>query len=140
MWGFFYLLLRGIVYNDGMKKNILIIEDDAFLQQLYTDLLIGEGYEVKAVIDGTSGLEEIEKGHWDLILLDVMLPGMDGFTIVETLIKDNKKPTCPLVFMTNLDSNDDDKKKLQMGDAYWIKSNMAPPDFIANVKDILQNK
>lgn len=119
-------------------KKIILVEDDQFLQQLYNDLLTQEGYSVKAVDNGNDALKEIEHGVWDLVLLDIMLPGMDGFTIFDKLVKDKKKPKCPIVFMTNLDGSENDKKKLGKADAYWIKSSMAPPDFIENVKKILK--
>ena len=68
-----------------------------------------------------------------------MLPVLTGFEIVtkahEKLGHDIK---FPIVFMTNLDSTDDDKKKLQLGTDYWIKSNMSPPEFIEKVKKILK--
>ncbi len=122
----------------GMKK-ILLVEDDAFLQQLYTDLLKGEKYEVVTSEEGNDALSKVVKGGWDLVLLDIMLPGLSGFEIIakahEKLGKDLK---FPIIFMTNLDSSDDDKKKLQQATEFWIKSNMSPPEFIAKVKTILK--
>ena len=120
-------------------KKILLVEDDIFLQQLYSDLLKAEKYEVVTSEEGNDALAHILKDGWDLILLDVMLPVLTGFEIVtkahEKLGHDIK---FPIVFMTNLDSTDDDKKKLQLGTDYWIKSNMSPPEFIEKVKKILK--
>ncbi len=117
-------------------KKILLIEDDLFLKQLYTDVLTQEGYNVVSIEDGNVALKEIEKNTWDLILLDIMLPGLDGFTILDTLIKEKKRPSCPIVFMTNMDGNEQDIKKLSKANDYWIKSNMSPPDFIEKVNNL----
>lgn len=116
-------------------KKILLVEDDVFLKQLYTDILTQASYEVVSIDEGTEALKQIEDHTWDLILLDIILPNMDGFTILNTLIEKNKKPTCPIVFMTNLDGNEDDKIKLGKADDFWIKSNMSPPEFLEKVKN-----
>ena len=118
------------------KKRILLVEDDTFLNQLYTDLLTKEGYDVTSVVDGETALEKIQKNSWDLILLDVVLPGKSGFEVFADVTK-NSKNKSPIIFMTNLDSSDKDKKQLEQAQGYWIKSNMSPPEFIANVKKIL---
>ena len=72
------------------KKRILLVEDDNFLNQLYTDLLKKEGYEVTSVIDGETALEKIRTNSWDLILLDVVLPGKSGFEVFAEVTKKSK--------------------------------------------------
>lgn len=119
-------------------KNILLVEDDAFLQQLYRDILEEEGYNIKTIDEGTAALEEIKKDTWDLILLDILLPNMDGFDILDTLLKERKKPHCPIIFMTNLDATDSDKEKLRAADDYWVKSSMSPPEFLDKVKKTIK--
>lgn len=115
-------------------KKILLVEDDEFLNQLYSTLLTKEGYSVESLMNGKEALTTIEKGGWDLVLLDVVLPGMDGFEVLASL---QKKPSCPLIFMTNLDGSEKDKEQLSQADGYWIKSNMTPPEFLDKVKKIL---
>lgn len=118
-------------------KKILLVEDDVFLQQLYSDILQQEGYQVISSGEGTQALKMIRERTWDLILLDILLPNMDGFTILATLTKEHKRPTCPVVFMTNLDATESDKQKLSAADDYWTKSSMSPPEFLEKVKKIL---
>ena len=119
------------------KKKVLLVEDDKFLNKLYLDLLTSEGYKVSLAEDGASALEKIQSDGWDLILLDVILPKMNGFEIFDKLDK-SQKNHCPIIFMTNLDSSDKDKAKLEKADEYWIKSDMSPPDFIKKVKSVLK--
>lgn len=119
-------------------KKILLIEDDAFLNQLYTDLLKQEEYEVTSLTDGNEGYKAISQQKWDLVLLDVMLPGMTGFEIFEQLMEKKLIKKTPIIFMTNLDSSDEDKKALKQATDYWIKSNMTPPEFLEKVKTVLK--
>jgi DNA-binding response OmpR family regulator len=71
-------------------KKILLIEDDVFLNQLYTDLLTNEKYNVTSIVDGNEALKQILEKEWDLIVLDVMLPGMTCFEILKK-VKTAKK-------------------------------------------------
>jgi len=119
------------------NKYILLVEDDAFLQQLYLELLTGEGFHATSSGDGREALKLIKSKSWDLILLDVMLPGLDGFQIVDELEKSDKDKISKIVYLTNLDGNDDDLKKLKRAQSYLIKSDMSPPEFIEKVKALL---
>ncbi|MDP4010843.1 MAG: response regulator [Candidatus Roizmanbacteria bacterium] len=119
------------------NKYILLVEDDEFLQQLYSDLLKGAGYEVTASGDGEKALELIKSKNWDLILLDIMLPGLNGFQILATLEKEDASKISNIVYLTNLDRNDDDLEKLKKARDYLIKSDMSPPQFVEKVKSLL---
>ncbi len=119
-------------------KKILLIEDDVFLNQLYTDLLKQEKYAVTSIAHGNEGYKQISNGSWDLILLDVVLPGMTGFEIFQKATEEKILKKTPVIFMTNLDSSDDDKKALKQATDYWIKSNMTPPEFLDKVKTVLK--
>jgi len=118
-------------------KRILLVEDDEFLQQLYLELLTNEGFQTVTSGDGTEALKLIQSKDWDLILLDVMLPGMDGFQIIDTLEKSDKDKIKKIVYLTNLDGNTDDIDKLKKAQSYLIKSDLSPPEFIEKVQSIL---
>ncbi len=117
--------------------KILLVEDDVFLKQLYTDILQREGYEIVPIDTGDTALTAMQNNTWDLILLDILLPNLDGFEILNKLIQDNKRPSCPIIFLTNLEETEVNKEKLSKADDYWIKSSMSPPEFIKKVKSIL---
>lgn len=120
--------------------RILLIEDDPFLHELYHDLLTSEGYDITDIMDGDKALEEIKKNTWDLILLDVILPGKDGFQILDELEQEKIALSCPLVFLTNLDASESNERQLARAREHWIKSNLEPPDFLAHVARILAEK
>ena len=121
-----------------MKKySILLVEDDEFLLQLYSDILIDD-YNVTTAANGPDAYEKIIQGGWDLVLLDVMLPGMTGTDIVEKIQKEKTfSPTFPIVFLTNMDSNMETNKMCHLVDECWIKSNMNPPELLQKVKEII---
>lgn len=117
--------------------KILIVEDEAFLRDLYVDTLTPEGYHIDTASDGDQAVEKIKKGGWDLVLLDIILPKKSAFDVLETLSADPsfKQNTTPIVFLTNLDSDSDIKRALSLGGSgYLIKSQITPGDLVREVK------
>lgn len=117
------------------KAKVLVVEDDAFLREIYIDTLTRGGYDVDTAVDGDEGFEKIKKGGYELILLDIILPKQDGLQIVRTLKEDaNWKADSPIVFLTNLDNDGEIKQALQLGKGYLIKSQLTPADLLKEVK------
>jgi len=81
-----------------MSQRILLIEDEPGLVLTLTDRLSSEGYDVESALDGPTGLARATTEKWDLILLDVMLPGMNGFDVVKEMRQ--KKVTAPVIMLT----------------------------------------
>jgi len=122
-----------------MSKRILVVEDDQFLRELYDELLREEGYEVDLSSDGEAGLAKFLAGGYDLILLDIMLPKMDGLEILRQLRdKHPVKPNGPVVLLTNLGQDSIIKEGFSLGAAgYLIKSAMNPDQVLSEVKVFL---
>jgi DNA-binding response OmpR family regulator len=125
-----------------MKQlKILIIEDDIFLQELYRDLLTQEGYIVATASTGNEGYEKIEQDDWDLILLDIILPQIDGFQIIKKLTAEKQQQLkSRIVFLTNLDNPQEKTAALAVGKDYLIKSQLTPADFLDKMKEYLPKK
>lgn len=122
-----------------MAQRILVIEDDEFLRELYDELLKGESYEVSLAVDGEEGLKYISEGGYDLVLLDIMLPKMDGLEILRH-IKDKppKIVNGPIVLLTNLGQDSIIKEGFALGaSGYLIKSAMNPDQVLSEVKVFL---
>jgi len=84
-------------------KKLLIVEDDEFLRDFYQELLTSEGYTVDVAADGEVGWEKIHQGGWNLVLLDIMLPKMDGLHILQNLqAQPAQQKNGPIVVLTNL--------------------------------------
>lgn len=121
------------------KNRILIVEDDAFLRDIYVEILTQEGYSVETAVDGEQGLEKVRAGGWDLILMDIILPKMDGLEIMKK-VKSEKTdlPNKAVVFLTNLDSDEQIKEALKYGEGYFIKSQLTPDNLLKEVSVYLK--
>lgn len=120
------------------QPKILVVEDDLFLRELYTDILGAEGYKVEGAQDGEEALQKIKVGGYDLILLDIIMPKMDGLTVMKQM--QNTTPQNPnkcVVFLTNLDKDEEIKTALQLGNGYLIKSQITPGSLVLEVKAYL---
>jgi CheY-like chemotaxis protein len=120
-----------------MEKKILYIEDDFFIGDLYRRQLLQAGYVVDIVQDGKSGLEQALRGNYNLILLDVMLPGMDGIEILKHLKTEPSTQKIPIVMLSNLAQDSVMQESKTLGaEAYWIKDQMLPAQLVEEVNNI----
>lgn len=102
-----------------MAKKILIIEDDEAIQKILTEPFTAEGYEVAAASDGAEGITKFQKQEYDLILLDLMLPKIDGYTVCEMIRRESQ---IPIIILTALDSEDTQIKGFdKLADDYITK-------------------
>ena len=120
-------------------KKILLVEDETELRELYEMLLKDAGYQVDSMPDGKTGLEAVQKGGYDLVLLDIMLPFIDGLEILEKTSKDpNAQPANSIVLLTNLAQDQTVAKALELGvRGYMIKSDYNPEQLLESVADFL---
>lgn len=119
------------------KKKVLLVEDDGTLRTIYTDLLEAEGYKVDHVVEGEEGLEKIRQGNYDLVLLDILLPGLDGAKILKFLRQDSltNKGT-KIVMLTNQSDPETLDKCRQLG-AVIVKSDVPSENFAPAVNKYL---
>jgi len=106
-----------------MKKNrILIVEDEESLLKLESILLSSKGYQVTGVMDGKSALDEINARKPDLVVLDIMLPELDGFEVCKRIKEDPETAGIPVVMLTAKKNSQDYARGMQVGaDAYVTK-------------------
>jgi DNA-binding response OmpR family regulator len=120
------------------KVKILLIEDDPFLLSMYTTKFELENFEVITTDDGEKGLKMASKEMPDVILLDIILPKMDGFEVLRMIKADKKLKTIPVILLTNLSQKNDIDKGLSMGaEDYLIKAHFMPSEVVEKVKKIL---
>lgn len=119
--------------------NVLIVEDDSFLANIYKTKFEMEGFKVNIAEDGEAGLNEAKKKKPDIVLLDILLPKMDGFTVLEHLKADAEVKDIPVILLTNLGQKDDVDKGLDMGAVdYLIKAHFKPSETVEKVKKVLK--
>lgn len=120
------------------QQKILVVEDDLFLRDLYKDVLSAENYKVEEAADGEEALAKIKVGGYDLILLDIIMPKMDGLSVMRQI--QNSTPQNPnkcVVFLTNLDKDEEIKIAMKLGNGYLIKSQITPGNLVEKVKEYL---
>jgi len=121
------------------KTKILLIEDDNFLVEMYTTKFELEGFEVTSAEDGKKGLDMVKKIKPDIILLDILMPKMDGFAVLDALKKDTGTANIPVILLTNLGQKDDVKKGFEKGAVgYLIKAHFMPSEVVDKIKKILK--
>lgn len=124
--------------NKKDMPYVLLIEDDTFLAEIYKTKFEMEKFKVSVARDGESGLQAIQKKKPDVVLLDVLLPQMDGFTVLESAKKDPRTAYIPIILLTNLGQKNDVDKGFQLGASeYLIKAHVHPSEVVDVVKRVL---
>ncbi|MFH1207195.1 MAG: response regulator [Patescibacteria group bacterium] len=127
--------------NTAPEARVLIIEDDQFLRDLLVTKLLRENFEVDTAIDGPGGSEKAVNTHPDVILLDIILPGIDGFEILKR-VRTNALPDVaktPIILLSNLGQETDVEKGRTLGaDDYLIKSNFTIDEIIEKIRRLLK--
>lgn len=122
----------------SQNRTILIIEDDTFLRQLVSDKLRNEGYTVVQTITGEDGLAKLAEMRPDLILLDLILPEMDGFAVLAKIQADETLRTIPTIILSNLGQKNDIESGIHKGAReYLIKAHVSPREIAQKVRKIL---
>ena len=120
------------------KSKVLIIEDDRFLLKLYADKLGREGFEVLSSLTGEEGLNKVSVEKPDLIILDLILPGKNGFEVLSELKLNPGTKDIPVIILTNLGQEADIKKGLELGaDTYLVKTDFSLSQLPEVVKGVL---
>ncbi len=118
--------------------KILVVEDDNFLREMVCRKLKKEGYEVVSTMDGEEGIEKIKEEKPDLVLLDLILPGINGYKVLEEVKAEPEVKETPVIILSNLGQNDEINKGLNLGATdFLIKAHFTPPDVIDKIKEII---
>ncbi len=119
-------------------KKILFIEDESALQKNVGSALEKEGYEIISALDGETGLKLAQKEKPDLILLDVILPKMNGFEVLESLKEDKETKEIPVIILTNLEQMENIDRALELGaKTYLVKTNYTLTEVVEKIKQTL---
>lgn len=120
------------------KTKILIVEDDEFLVNIYQTKFEIEGFKVFLAKDGEQALKVAKSKLPDIMLLDILLPKLDGFAVLEELKKDPATKNIPVILLTNLGQKEDVQKGLNLGAAdYLIKAHFKPSETVDKVRKVL---
>jgi DNA-binding response OmpR family regulator len=126
--------------QDSIRKKILLVEDDPILSEMYQQKFQLDGFDIVTARTGGEGLLVALQNKPDLILLDILLPGMDGMTVMQKLRDDPWGKNVPIIILTNLNADDNILKGvMQDHPAYYLmKSNADPSNVVEKVKEVLK--
>ena len=119
-------------------ERLLVVEDEAHIAEVVADNLEMEGWQVEVARDGASALQEIRKQDPDLVILDIMLPHMDGFQVCQTLRREGNH--VPILFLTARNSRDDRIRGLESGGDDYLTKPFEMQELILRIRAILRRK
>lgn len=127
--------------TNNNKGMILIVEDDEFLRALTAKRLEKEGYQLSVAVDGDSAVNVALENKPDLILLDLLLPGVDGFEVLKRFKANESLKTTPVIVFSNLGQREDIEKANSLGaDDFMIKANFTLDDVVVKIANLLAKK
>ncbi len=123
------------------NKKILIVEDDKFFRDLVSQKISQEGFEVAEAPDARKALEMLPTENPSLIILDLILPGMDGFEFLEKVKADAKFKDIPVIILSNLGQKEEIERGITLGAAdFLVKVNFTPDEVAEKIKETFQKK
>lgn len=119
--------------------KILIVDDDQLMVKMYQGKFEDDGYDVAVAIDGAIGFDKALQFMPDLILLDILMPNVNGLEMLKKLKEDEETKKIPVILLTNVGGGDEDVERgLSLGAvAYLVKAHYDPKDVVKKVKEIL---
>jgi len=125
--------------SENQSKKILFIEDEPDLQRTMGEYFIRSGFNILKALDGEIGLNLAKKEMPDIILLDLILPKMDGFQVLAGLKNDPKTKNIPVIVLTNLEGTIDVEKALRLGaTTYLVKANYDLSELVERIKQFIK--
>ncbi len=123
--------------HDNEKKRILVVDDDQDILTLERKILEREGYIVSCANDGTEAMKKLELVQFDLILLDIMMPGIDGFEVSRAIQREVGKKSIPIVFVTARDDSESMREGFRSGGTVFLSKPFTSNQLIRLVKAMI---
>lgn len=124
---------------NGKKRKVLVVEDETFLVKIYSVKLKKEGYDVHIATDGEEAVRLAAEVKPDLILLDLILPKLNGFEALERMRANPANKSTPVLVLSNLGQEEDIKRATTLGASdYLVKANFSIQDIVAKIKGVLE--
>ena len=123
------------------RKTILLVEDDSFVSDIYQTKISSEGFDMMVAENGLEAIKKLEEKIPDLILLDIVMPYMDGIETLRKIKANESWKKIPVILLTNLSEKEKIEEALGIGaDDYLIKSHFTPSEVISKVNMVLKIK
>lgn len=120
-----------------MSLRILLVEDEPGLVLTLSDLLSAEGYEVETAMDGPTGLAKATSERFDLIILDVIMPEMDGFEVCRKIRQIHSYAETPIIMLTAKSGEEDKQRGVEVGASLYLPKPISPKRLITLVEEAM---
>ena len=125
--------------DKNKKIKVLIMEDDSYILEMYKIKFESSDFEVISANDGMMGLKILENKKPDIILLDIIMPKKDGFSMLKEIKSNPALEKIPVILLTNLGQRENIEKGLKLGAAsYIIKAHFTPSEIVRKVREVLE--
>lgn len=125
--------------TENSQIKILLVDDDKFLLDMYSLKFKKSGLEIDTSSSSVAALEKIRNGSYDIVVMDIIMPGMDGLELLKTIRQDKLIPNTTVIMLTN-QADDVEKAKALGVDGYIIKATTIPSEVVDQVLSIFKNK
>lgn len=136
VWGKLALMKSAIGTASDSAMRILVVEDETAIREGLCDVLVYHGYQVESAATGPEGYEKAASGRYDLVLLDVMLPGMDGYAICEKLRQEDREQA--IIMLTARDSDEDIIQGLRLGADDYVSKPFSVQQLVLRIEAVLR--
>jgi DNA-binding response OmpR family regulator len=121
-----------------MAKRILLIDDDAKILNLEKAILSHEGFEVETALDGAAGIEKLKSGQYDVIVLDVMMPTMDGYEVARKIKQMDSHKSIPIVMVTGATEHDAMTRGFHSGAVVFMNKPFTAAKLLSVIKTVMK--
>ena len=122
-----------------MPHKILLVEDDRFLRELMSQKIVKMGEDLVVAVDGEEGVKKTKEEKPEIVLLDLMLPGIDGFGVLSQIKADPETADIPVIILSNLGQKEDIDRALKLGAAdFLVKAHFTPQEIIDKIEQYLK--
>lgn len=125
--------------GDNLTQSVLIVDDEPMARTLLRLMLVRAGFNVSEAEDGFDALDKVRKNRPDVILLDVMMPGMDGFSVCERLRNDAETAALPIIMLSAKTDLASINRGLRVGATVYLTKPISPEDLTRHVHEVLEN-
>jgi DNA-binding response OmpR family regulator len=126
--------------EDSLSWSVLVVDDEPMARTLLRLMLVRAGYEVVEAEDGFDALDKVKDGSHDVMLLDVMMPGLDGFSVCQTVREDSNMSELPIILLSAKTDLESVNKGLKLGANKYLTKPVSPEELAQQVKDVLKDK
>lgn len=128
-----------VIMTDGQPIKVLLMEDEVMLSTMYQTKFKREGLDVVTAPDGEEGLAKAKAQIFDIVLVDIIMPKLDGFAVLKALRATAEYKTTPIVMLSNLGQEEDIKKGQALGATdYMVKASFTPTQVLEKIRSILK--